>query len=219
MLPISHDEVVHGKLSLLDRMPGHYEQKFAGERVFYAWQITHPGKKLNFMGNEIGQFREWDYNGQIEWFLLEYEMHAAMQRYFAALNHFYLEHPALWACDDSWDGMSWIDADNADESVYSYRRIDPKTGEDIIVVLNFTPVERRGFYVGVPKKGKYEEIFNSDAKEFGGGGLHNAAPIASEAVLCHGMDHRICFDLPGMSAVMLRRVPPKKRAPRVKKKS
>ena len=219
VLPISHDEVVHGKLSLLDRMPGHYEMKFAGERVFYAWQITHPGKKLNFMGNEIGQFREWDYNGQIEWFLLEYEMHAAMQRYFAALNHFYLEHPALWACDDSWDGMSWIDADNADESVYSYRRIDPKTGEDIIVVLNFTPVERRGFYVGVPKKGKYEEIFNSDAKEFGGGGLHNAAPIASEAVLCHGMDHRICFDLPGMSAVMLRRVPPKKRAPRVKKKS
>ena len=219
VLPISHDEVVHGKLSLLDRMPGYYEMKFAGERVFYAWQMTHPGKKLNFMGNEIGQFREWDYNGQIEWFLLEYEMHAAMQRYFAALNHFYLEHPALWACEDSWDGMSWIDADNADESVYSYRRIDPKTGEDIIVVLNFTPVERRGFYVGVPKKGKYEEIFNSDAKEFGGGGLHNAAPIASEAVLCHGMDHRICFDLPGMSAVMLRRVPPKKRAPRAKKNS
>ena len=208
VLPISHDEVVHGKLSLLDRMPGDYRQKFAGERVFYAWQMTHPGKKLSFMGNEIGQFREWDYDGQIEWFLLEYEMHEAMQRYFAALNHFYLEHPALWRCDDSWDGMSWIDADNRNESVYSYRRIDPKTGEDIIVVLNFTPVERRGFYVGVPKAGKYEEIFNSDAVEFGGGGLHNVGSIASEKVLCHGLDHRICFDLPGMSAVMLRRVKP-----------
>ena len=208
VLPISHDEVVHGKLSLLDRMPGDYRQKFAGERVFYAWQMTHPGKKLNFMGNEIGQFREWDFDGQIEWFLLEYEMHEAMQRYFAALNHFYLEHPALWRCDDAWDGMSWIDADNCDESIYSYRRIDPKTREDIIVVLNFTPVERRGFFVGVPKAGKYEEIFNSDAVEFGGGGLRNTSPIPSEQVLCHGLDHRICFDLPGMSAVMLRRVKP-----------
>jgi 1,4-alpha-glucan branching enzyme len=162
------------------------------------------------MGNEIGQFREWDFEGQIEWFLLQYDMHAAMQRYYAALNHLYLEHPALWACDDSWDGMSWIDADNADESVYSYRRIDPKTKEDIVVVLNFTPVERRGFYVGVPEKGAYEEIFNSDATEFGGSGLHNTAPIPSEAVLCFGLPHRIRFDLPPMSAVLLRRVPSSK---------
>ncbi len=211
VLPISHDEVVHGKLSLLDRMPGDYRQKFAGERVFYAWQMTHPGKKLNFMGNEIGQFREWDFDHQIEWFLLEYDMHAAMQRYFAALNHFYLEHPALWRCDDSWDGMAWIDANNHNESIYSYRRIDPKTKEDIIVILNFTPIERRGYYVGVPKAGKYEEIFNSDASEFGGNGWRNAEPLSSEPILCHGLDHRIRLDLPGMSAVMLRRVKPKRK--------
>jgi 1,4-alpha-glucan branching enzyme len=210
VLPISHDEVVHGKLSFLDRMPGHYEQKFAGERVFYAWQMTHPGKKLSFMGNEIGQFREWDYEGQIEWFLLQYDMHAAMQRYYAALNHLYLEHPALWACDDSWDGMAWIDADNASESVYSYRRIDPKTKEEIVVVLNFTPVLRRDFYVGVAEAGEYEEIFNSDAKEFGGGGLRNENPISSEEILCFGLPHRIRFDLPPMSAVLFRRVPTKK---------
>ena len=218
VLPISHDEVVHGKLSLLDRMPGHYEQKFAGERVFYAWQMTHPGKKLHFMGNEIGQFREWDYDGQIEWFLLQYDMHAAMQRYYAALNHLYLEHPALWACDDSWEGMAWIDADNADESIYSYRRIDPKTKEEIIVVLNFTPVERRGFYVGVPEAGEYEELFNSDARAFGGGGLVNPTPLSSEAVLCHGLPHRIRFDLPPMSAVLLRRTA-KKKTRRTKTKS
>ena len=216
VLPISHDEVVHGKLSFLDRMPGSYEQKFAGERVFYAWQMTHPGKKLNFMGNEIGQFREWAYQEQIEWFLLEYEMHAAMQRYFAALNHFYLEHPALWECDNSWDGFQWIDADNENESVYSFRRLAPKTGEEIIVVLNFTPVERRGFYIGVASEGMYEEIFNSDASEFGGSGLRNTAPVPSEAVLCHGLDHRIAFDLPGMSAVILRRIPQKGRKRRAK---
>ncbi len=217
VLPISHDEVVHGKKSLLDRMPGDYHMKFAGERVFYAWQMTHPGKKLSFMGSEIGQFREWDYDSQIEWFLLEYDMHAAMQRYYAALNHFYLEHPALWRCDNSWDGIRWIDADNADESVFSFRRIDPATGREVIVVLNFTPVERRGFYVGVPEEGEYREIFNSDAKAFGGGGLLNESPIPSEPVLCHGLPQRICFDLPGMSAVMLERVPKKKA--RARKKS
>lgn len=206
VLPISHDEVVHGKRSFLDRMPGEYRQKFAGERVFYAWQMTHPGKKLSFMGNEIGQFREWNHDDQIEWFLLQYDMHAAMQRYYAALNHFYLEHPALWRCDDSWNGMSWIDANNQNESIYSYRRIDPQTNEEIIVLLNFTPVERRSFYVGVPQAGQYEEIFNSDAAEFGGNGLSNADPIPSEQVLCHGLDHRICLTLPGMSALMLRRV-------------
>ena len=217
VLPISHDEVVHGKKSLLDRMPGDYRMKFAGERVFYAWQMTHPGKKLSFMGHEIGQFREWDYNGQIEWFLLEYEMHEAMQRYYAALNHFYLEHPALFACDNSWDGIQWIDADNADESVFSFRRIDPKTKNEVIVVLNFTPVERRSFCIGVPKEGEYREVFNSDAKEFGGGGLLNENPLTSEAILCHGLDHRISFDLPGMSAVMFEHIPKKK--PRARKKS
>ena len=217
VLPISHDEVVHGKKSLLDRMPGDYYMKFAGERVFYAWQMTHPGKKLSFMGNEIGQFREWDYNGQIEWFLLEYEMHEAMQRYYAAMNHFYLEHPALFACDNSWDGIQWIDADNADESVFSFRRIDPSTGKEVIVVLNFTPVERRGFYVGVPNDGEYREVFNSDAKEFGGGGLLNAMSLQSKPVLCHGLEHRISFDLPGMSAVIFEHVPKKK--PSTRKKS
>ncbi len=206
VLPISHDEVVHGKKSFLNRMPGDYWQKFAGARVFYAWQMTHPGKKLTFMGNEIGQFREWDHNGQIEWFLLTYDLHSAMQRYFAALNHFYLEHPALYEQDDTWSGFQWIDPDNRDESILSFRRI-ARNGEEVIVVLNFTPVERRGQYIGVPLPGRYEEIFNSDASEFGGSNLCRHAPIESEPLPFREYEHSIKLDLATFGAVMLRRIP------------
>ena len=208
VLPISHDEVVHGKLSFLDRMPGDYWHKFAGERVFYAWQMTHPGKKLSFMGNEIGQFREWDYEGEIEWFLLDYELHAAMQRYFAALNHFYLEQRALWDADDGWDGFEWIDADNADQSILAFRRrTRPKNKSDrvreLIVLLNFTPVDRKGFRLGVPDRGRYREVFTSDATEFGGGGLVNAEPLDSEDIPWQRHEQSIVLDLPGTSAVFL----------------
>ena len=208
VLPISHDEVVHGKLSFLDRMPGDYWHKFAGERLFYAWQMTHPGKKLGFMGNEIGQFREWDFEGQIEWFLLDYELHAAMQRYFAALNHFYLQTPALWEADDRWEGFEWIDADNADQSVLAFRRRTRPHGKDgrikeLIVLLNFTPVDRKGFRVGVPFRGTWREVFTSDAAEFGGGGLINAGPIESEDITWQRHEQSVVIDLPGTSAVML----------------
>lgn len=208
VLPISHDEVVHGKLSLLDRMPGDYWHKFAGERLFYAWQIAHPGKKLNFMGNEIGQFREWDFEGQIEWFLLNYDMHAAMQRYFAALNHFYLEHPALWDADDGWDGFEWLDADNAEQSILAFRRRTRARSKsdrikELIILLNFTPVDRRAFRLGVPYRGTYREVFTSDAPEFGGGGLLNAFPLESEDVRWQRHEQSIVLDLPGTAAVFL----------------
>ena len=208
VLPISHDEVVHGKLSFLDRMPGDYWHKFAGERLFYAWQMTHPGKKLSFMGNEIGQFREWDFEGQIEWFLLDYDMHAAMQRYFAALNHFYLENRALWDADDGWDGFEWIDADNADASVLAFRRRTRQRSKsdrvrEVIVLLNFTPVDRRGFRLGVPYRGTYREVFTSDATQFGGGGLINTQPLESEDVPWQRHEQSIVLDLPGTSAVLL----------------
>ncbi len=208
VLPISHDEVVHGKLSFLDRMPGDYWHKFAGERLFYAWQMTHPGKKLGFMGNEIGQFREWDFEGHIEWFLLDYDMHAAMQRYFAALNHFYLEHAALWDNDDSWDGFEWIDADNAEQSVLAFcrrTRAKGKSGQrqQLIVLLNFTPVDRYDFRLGVPSSGTWQEVFTSDAIEFGGGGFVNSTPIESEDIPWHGYAQSISLHLPGTAALML----------------
>lgn len=178
LLPISHDEVVHGKKSFLDKCPGDYWRKFATARTLLGYQITHPGKKLFFMGSEIGQFREWNYEGQVEWHLLGYDMHAKFQHYAAALNAFYLATPALWERDDSWDGFTWIDADNRDESTYSYRRRDAQGGE-VLVILNFTPVVRDGFRLAVPCEGEYREIFNSDEEKYGGSGVCNPGPLVS----------------------------------------
>jgi 1,4-alpha-glucan branching enzyme len=178
LLPISHDEVVHGKESFLDKMSGDYWQKFASARAFLGYMMTHPGKKLLFMGSEIGQFKEWDHNGQVEWFLLDYEAHAKFQYYTAELNHFYLKTRALWEIDDSWDGYQWIDPDNRSQSIVSFRRIDQK-GRDVIVLINFTPVAREDFLLGVPSAGVYEEIFNSDCEEFGGSGVINLGELTS----------------------------------------
>ena len=178
VLPISHDEVVHGKRSFLDKMPGSYEEKFSGARQFLLYQMTQPGKKLTFMGSEIGQFREWDYAGQIEWFLLDYEMHARLQLYTARLNHLYLATPALWDQDDGWQGFSWIDADDRDRSVLSYRRI-ARDGSAVLVLLNFTPVDHPGFTLGVPEPGEYEEFFTSDSVCYGGSGVENGVVTAA----------------------------------------
>ena len=210
VLPISHDEVVHGKRSFLDRMPGAYEQKFAGARVFLAYQMTHPGKKLLFMSSEIGQFREWDYAGQVEWFLLDYEMHAKFQYYVAKLNRFYLEHPALWEKDDAWiDGFEWIDADNRGQSILSYRRKDAK-GSELIVLLNFLPVRRESFLLAVPFEGTYEEVFNSDAEEFGGSGAVNSGTRKTEPCLLRGYGTAIRITVPPLGAAVFRCV---RRAP------
>lgn len=211
VLPISHDEVVHGKKSFLDKMPGEYEQKFAGARVFLAYMMTHPGKKLMFMGGEIGQFREWDYAGSIEWFLLDYDKHAAMQRYTAALNQFYLAHPALWRADGSWEGFRWIDADNADQSILSFCRND-RAGEELVVILNFTPVTRENFRQGMPLRGIYREVFGSDAAEFGGGGIANG-DIRTEDVPMHGLAQSAVLTVPAYGALVLscrRRFPGKR---------
>ena len=203
VLPISHDEVVHGKRSLIERMPGDYAQKFAGVRVFLAYMMTHPGKKLLFMGCEIGQFREWDYAGEIEWFLLGYEKHAALQHYVAALNHFYLQNPPLYECDDDWSGFAWIDADNADQGVLSYRRIDAH-GREIVVILNLTPVKRQGFRIGLPAHGEWREVFNSDTQEFGGEGVQNEGALKSEKIAWQGMGQSVVLTIPPMGAIFLK---------------
>jgi 1,4-alpha-glucan branching enzyme len=201
-------------------MPGTYEQKFAGERIFYAWQMAHPGKKLTFMGSEIGQFREWDYQGEIEWFLLDYEAHEKMQRYFAALNHFYLSHPALWQRDDGWDGFSWIDPNDRDRSVLSFVRRGEREEDELLVLLNFTPVPRLAFGVNVPRDGSWREVFNSDESAFGGSGTTNPAPLVSLPAAKGSTQHYITPDLPPLGAIVLQRVPEKKtRAPRKKKSS
>ena len=222
ILPVSHDEVVHGKKSLLDRSPGEYELKFAGTRVFLAYMMTHPGKKLLFMGSEIGQFREWDYEGAVEWFLLDYPMHAAFQTYVAALNRFYLSQPALWQRDDEWmGGFEWIDADNAEQSIYSYRRKDAE-GKELIVLLNFLPVRRDDFLLAVPNAGIYEELFNSDDIAFGGNGIRNSGQYRTEPCLLRSYGTAIRITIPPMSAVVfhcVRKSPRKKASPTLAKRS
>ncbi len=206
ILPISHDEVVHGKRSFLDKMPGTYEQKFAGARTFMAYIIGHPGKKLTFMGSEIGQFTEWNEKAQCEWFLLDYDLHAKFQSYVAELNHLYAKHPELWENDDSWEGFQWIDADNASESVLSFRRI-AKNGDELIFVLNLTPVARERFNMGVPQKGTYAELLSSDEERFGGSGATNGRV---KSFVCNGyrengFENAIEIKLPPLSAVILKR--------------
>ncbi|MBR2311738.1 MAG: 1,4-alpha-glucan branching protein GlgB [Clostridia bacterium] len=212
VLPISHDEVVHGKKSFLDRNPGNYWEKFAGARAHLAYMMTHPGKKLLFMGSEFGQFREWDYENELEWFLLDYPMHAKFQQYVAALNHLYLKTPALFEQDGGWEGFQWIDPDNCDQSVISYRRID-KRGREVVVLINFTPVLRDNFRVGLPQHGVWEEIFNSDSASFGGGDHLNEGELRTEQVPMHGLAQSLSLTLPPLGAVILscRRKYPAKR--------
>ena len=203
ILPISHDEVVHGKKSFLDRMTGDYWQKFASTRAFMGYMMTHPGKKLMFMGGEIGQFREWDYEGQIEWFLLNYESHAKLQRFSAELNHLYLKTPALWQIDGSWDGFRWIDADNREQSIISYRRID-NDGKEVIVLINFTPVVYEDYRLGVPEAGIYRELLNSDDERYGGSGVINEGNIKSESKPWNGLDNSIRLRVPPLGVTILR---------------
>ena len=176
ILPISHDEVVHGKRSFLDKMWGGYSEKFAGARAFEALRMTLPGKKLTFMGNEIGQFREWDHDQETEWFLLDYETHYRHQLYLADLNNFYLAHPELWQKDDGWDGFRWIEPDDSERSIISYRRI-AENSHELIVVINFTPTAYKDFVLAVPEEGAYEEVLNSDDERYGGGGFTNIATL------------------------------------------
>ena len=206
VLSISHDEVVHGKKSLLDKMAGDYETKFAGARTYLTYMMTHPGKKLLFMGSELAMFREWDYDSELEWFMLDYDMHAKYQLFVSRINRFYLEHPALWNADEGAASFEWIDPDNNQESILSYRRI-AKNGEELLVYLNFLPVKREGFLAAVPKAGKYEEVFNSDATAFGGEGNLNLGTLKSAPCqMSRGYEHAVAITLPAMGAVILKRV-------------
>ena len=219
VLPISHDEVVHLKKSFLDKMPGDYWQKFAGARVFAAWMMTHPGAKLWFMGAEIGQFAEWSESRQLDWFLLEYDYHAMLQHYFAALNNFYLSTPALWDedPDDPASGFVWSDKTLGDESMLIFRRV-AKDGKEVSVILNFTPVAREYFPVSVPLAGEYIEVFNSDAKEYGGSGVINTGTLTAATV---GDRHILSLRIPplGCSIIMSTQPPVKKTAKAPAKRS
>lgn len=168
ILPLSHDEVVHGKKSLLDKMYGSYEEKFAQLKMYYAYAIAHPGKKLLFMGGEIGQFIEWRPEEELDWMLLDYESHDNLHQFVRHLNHFYLENKALYQIEDSWDGFTWINANDENNSVLSFIRRGRAKGDNLIVVCNFTPVRRESYRIGVPAGGEYTIVLSSDDKKFGG---------------------------------------------------
>ena len=206
ILPISHDEVVHCKKSLVDKCFGEYDDKFAGMRTLIMYMMTLPGKKLMFMGSEFAQFREWDFENQLEWFMIDYPRHVEMQRFVRAINHLYLESSELWDIDDSWDGFQWIDPDNADLNIISYRRRDKK-GKEMVVVLNFAPVERQNFEVEVPKMGRYEEILTTDRYEFGGKNRLNETAVRSRIVTDENGNKKniINITLPALGGVILKK--------------
>ena len=202
VLPISHDEVVHGKCSLINKMPGDYEQKFAGLRTLYGYMMAHPGKKLLFMGQEFAQFIEWNEAKQLDWLLLDYDKHVQMQEYVRELNELYRKTPALWEVDDSWEGFQWIVPDDNTQSVIAFLRKDKKGGQ-IICICNFAPVRRQDYKIGVPKAGTYHEILNSDNLRFGGTGIGTSA-IRTHKKPMHGFEQSISVDVPPMSAVFLK---------------
>jgi 1,4-alpha-glucan branching enzyme len=209
ILPFSHDEVVHGKKALIDKSFGIYEEKFKNLKLLSMYQMTHPGKKLNFMGNEIGQFMEWRYYEEIEWFLLTYPIHDSHRNFIKKLNKIYMREKALWKKDNSWEGFQWIDANNRDQSVFSYIRKYKK--DFIIALLNFTPVHYGKFRIGVPEKGEYRVILNSDAEEYNGTGSKYKKYIKSEEVPLHSMKYSIEMELPGLSGVLIKKKTEKKR--------
>ena len=202
VLPLSHDEVVHGKCSLIGKMPGNYDDKFANLRVFYAYQMAHPGKKLNFMGNELAQFIEWNYTQGLDWVLLDYDRHRQMQAFVRELNHFYLEHPQLWENDSDWDGFQWIDCDDRDRSIVTFRRIS-RRGKELVVICNFCPVVRERYRVGLPKAGWYVPVLNTDEARFGGYGFM-ARPQKAEKEPYQKLPYSAEFYLPPMSVTYYR---------------
>ncbi|MBO6157743.1 MAG: 1,4-alpha-glucan branching protein GlgB [Firmicutes bacterium] len=209
VLPLSHDEVVHGKKSLLDKQPGEYLEKFAGLRAFYGYMMGHPGKKLLFMGGEFGQFIEWDYHKQLDWFLLGYNMHQKLHDYVKALNKFYLKHPPMYEQDDSWDGFKWICYDDNTQNIVSFRRID-RNGKEVICVVNFAPVRRDHYRIGAPEDAYYVEALNSDDTRFGGTGVTNEGWISAEEIPMHGYPQSIELTIPPLAAVFFT-MRPKKR--------
>ena len=202
ILPLSHDEVVHGKKSLLDKMPGSYEEKFSGLRLLYLYMYAHPGKKLLFMGGEFGQFIEWDEWKELDWFLLDYPLHQGMKVYVEELNKLYRDEKILWEVDTSYDGFKWIEHENHQESILAFERID-SSGNNLICIFNFTPVARANYPIGVNRKGTYKTLINSDHKRYGG----DLKRVKSYKTLdggIHHRDYRIEVDIPPMGGLFLK---------------
>ncbi len=207
ILPLSHDEVVHGKRSLLNKMPGDYWEKFAGLRALYSYFICYPGKKLLFMGAEIAQFIEWREERELDWFLLDFELHRKFQCFVQRLNNSYLQERALWEKDQNYTGFEWIDVHNHEQGIIVFSRKGLEPEDYLIVLINFLPKQYSKYRIGVRKASGYEEILNSDAQEYGGHGYTNQGVIPVEDTPWHGRSHSILLEIPPLAAILLKPCP------------
>ena len=209
ILVLSHDEVVHGKGSMIGKMPGDWWQKFANLRMFYAWMYAHPGKKLLFQGGEFGQSAEWNHDQSLDWHLMQFPEHDGLRRMVQHLNYLYKKEPALWELDDSYEGFEWIDFHDADNSVVAFMR-KARNGASLVFIVNATPVVREGYRVGVPGEGWYEEILNTDAQTYGGSNVGNYGGQHAEWREWQGKSHSLCVNLPPLSVIGFKQVAPGK---------
>jgi 1,4-alpha-glucan branching enzyme len=200
-LPFSHDEVVHGKGSMVSKMPGDEWQRFANLRLLYTMMFTYPGKKLLFMGCEFAQGTQWDFNQTLDWYVLEYPLHQGMQRLVKDLNKLYQAQSSLYKLDFIHEGFQWIDCHDVEQSVISYRRKDHL--QELIVVLSFTPVVRENYRIGVPEAGVYHEIFNSDLSQYAGSNVVNGE-VVSEPIPWMNLPHSINLTLPPLGGIILK---------------
>ena len=205
ILPLSHDEVVHGKGSLIAKMPGERWQKFANLRLLYAYMFSQPGKKLMFMGNDIAQWREWSHDASLDWHLLEDAPHRQVQLLVGTLNHLYRSEPALHELDANPAGFHWLEPDDAERSVLVYERVARRSDNRIICALNFTPIPRRNYRVGVTTAGTYKELLNTDAVELGGSGQGNFGAVEASPIHAHRREYSLDLTLPPLGAVFLKR--------------
>ena len=204
VLPISHDEVVHGKYSLLNKMAGDYWEKFAGFRTFMGYMMSHPGKKLSFMGNEFGQFKEWNYEEGLEFFLKDYPLHGKLSVFSKELNEFYKSTPAFYEIEDGWDGFEWLAADDSDRNFYAYKRKD-RAGNEIIVLINFSGTDLYDYRLGV-EQGKYQLVFNGDKVRYGGSGKIKKRVYYTKKAFSHGKEYSIAFDIPKLTCLYLTKI-------------
>jgi 1,4-alpha-glucan branching enzyme len=214
LLPFSHDEVVHGKGSLINKMPGDDWQRFANLRALYGYMFGHPGKKLLFMGSEFGQWKEWNFDRELDWMLLDQDPHRRLRDYLRALNGLYAAEPSLHELDFEPAGFKWIDFRDVDKSVVSFLRLARNAEDHLVVVANFTPVPRYGYWIGVPGAGPYRELLNSDAREFGGSQVGNPETIPVVAGEWHGQPGYVSLTLPPLGVLFLKPMPPERPKPR-----
>ncbi|HTY54361.1 MAG TPA: alpha amylase C-terminal domain-containing protein, partial [Candidatus Binataceae bacterium] len=201
ILPLSHDEVVYGKRSLLDKMPGDRWQKFASLRSLLGYMWARSGKKILFMGGEFGQWREWNHDSSLDWHLLGEADHRGLQELVRGLNRVYRSHSALWEADHEQSGFEWIDANDADENVIAFLRKAPESGDQLICVCNFSPVVRAGYRIGVPKPGLYREVINTDSGLYGGSNVGNAGAVMADQIAWHAFPNSISLVLPPLATL------------------